>query len=297
MKHTIQKNTDRYAIVGLLIGCVLFGLGSLIVAHLNSIGAFAMAFWRLFISIFIFLGLAVVFGQNLPKNNKAIGLALASGAALGIDLALWHESIYAVGPGISTLLNGLQIFFLAFISFMWFGERQTKMQLLSLALASFGVGLIASLEFSHNQMALWGFVSGILSGACLAISMAFVRCTHEVANVPIFMMMALVGAGGAIVLLPLMMIFDGGKILPATLGEIGWIMVYAAVMQCMAWGLIAYCIPKIALSLTGLLLLSEPVAALLIDYFWLHKTIAPIQWLGAFLVMFAIYLGSLRIKK
>ena len=94
-----------------------------------------------------------------------------------------------------------------------------------------------------------------------------------------------------------MLIFDVGQILPKTLSEIGWILVYGVVMQCMAWGLIAYSIPKIALSLTGLLLLSEPVAALLIDYFWLDKPIAAIQWLGAALVMIAIYLGSFKPKR
>lgn len=284
--------TDKLSMMGLVIGCVLFGLGSLIVAHVDNVGAYAMAFWRLVVSTVIFVMLALIFCQHFPTNAKAIRLALLSGVALGLDLALWHESIYAVGPGISTLLNSLQIFFLAFIAFIWFGEKQTKIQLLSLVLASFGVALIASPEFAHNSSAFWGFISGILSGAFLAVSMSFVRKTHEVASVPIFPMMSLVGVGGAVSLMPLMLIFDMGKIMPSTLTEWGWILVYGAVMQCMAWGLIAYSIPKIALSLTGLLLLSEPVVALLIDYFWLHKPINIMQWGGAFLVMFAIYLGS-----
>ena len=61
-------------------------------------------------------------------------------------------------------------------------------------------------------------------------------------------------------------------------------------------GLIAYAIPLLSLSLTGLLLLSEPVAALLIDYFWLDKPINAVQWGGAALTLLAIYLGSLKTK-
>lgn len=281
---------------GLLVGCILFGLGSLIVAHIETVGAYAMAFWRLLISTGVFLVLAKIFGQHFPTNKKAIGFALISGAALGFDLALWHESIYAIGPGISTLLNSLQIFFLAFIAFLWFGERQTKMQLLSLVMASVGVALIASPEFAHNDAALWGFVSGIASGAFLAISMAYIRRTHEVVRVPILPMMTTVGAGGALTMLPMMLLWNWEQIMPTTMSEWGWVFVYGTVMQCMAWGLIAYSIPKLALSLTGLLLLSEPVAALLIDYFWLHKAISGLQWGGAFLVMFAIYLGSLKAR-
>nr|WP_245640004.1 DMT family transporter [Moraxella oblonga] len=286
--------TNLFSMIGLVVGCVLFGLGSLIVAHVDGVGAYAMAFWRLLVSTFIFLGLTVIFGQKFPHSRQAVFLALISGGALGLDLGLWHESIHAVGPGISTLLNSLQIFFLALIGFLWFGEKQTKLQLLSLALASIGVAFIASPEFAHNSSALWGFVSGILSGAFLAVSMSFVRRTHEVAEVAIFPMMTLVGVGGTVSLMPLMLMFNQGQILPTTLTAWGWILVYGAVMQCMAWGLIAYSIPKIALSLTGLLLLTEPVATLLIDYFWLNKSITRGQWGGAFLVLLAIYLGSLK---
>lgn len=297
MTIIIKNKGNLLSMFGLFIGCILFGLGSLIVAHVDGVGAFAMAFWRLLISAIIFLVLAKFFQQKFPTNKKAKILAGLSGAALAIDLSLWHESIYAVGPGISTLLNSLQIFFLALIAFAWFGEKQSKIQLLSLVLAMIGVAMIASPEFVRNVTAPWGFISGVASGAFLALSMVFVRCTHEVTKVEIFPMMTLVGVGGALALLPMMLIWNWGQIIPATMSEWGWIVVYGAIMQCLAWGLIAYSIPKLALSLTGLLLLTEPVAALLIDYFWLQKVIDGMQWGGALLVMFAIYLGSFGVKK
>lgn len=290
------KNQPSLPMIGLLFGCIIFGMGSLIVAHL-PIGAFAMSFWRLAVSSLIFLVLAIVFRQKFPATTPALIFALLSGAALGLDLALWHESIYAVGPGISTLLNSLQIFFLAFIGFAFFNEKQNRLQIISLLLAIFGVALIASPEFSQNLKAGWGFVSGIVSGACLAISMTWVRQTHKCEEVQIFPLMALVGVGGAMAVSPLMLIFDAGKILPTTLEQIGWILVYGSVMQCLAWGVIAYSIPRLSLALTGLLLLSEPVAALLIDYFWLSKSISTTQWIGALVTMLAIYLGSVRPNK
>ena len=60
--------------------------------------------------------------------------------------------------------------------------------------------------------------------------------------------------------------------------------------------MIAYAIPLLSFSLTGLLLLSEPVAALLIDYFWLDKPINALQWSGAVLTLTAIYLGRANEK-
>ncbi len=291
-----MNNSQQVAIIGLLIGCILFGLGSVVVVHVG-LGAYAMAFWRLFVSSFIFIALSLIFKQSFPKSRPALIFALLSGVALGVDLGLWHESIYAVGPGISTLLNSLQIFFLALIGFVFFKEKQSPLQLISLVLAIIGVAMIGSPEFHHNNQATFGFVTGIVSGACLAISMTWVRHVQKFESVAILPLMSLVGIGGSLVLLPLMLIFNQGQILPTSLSQIGWILVYGIVMQCMAWGIIAYSIPKLSLALTGLLLLSEPVAALVIDYFWLDKPINLIQWSGAMLTMTAIYLGSVGSKK
>ncbi len=291
----MAETSSRSASIGMTIGCIIFGLGSLIVAHVD-IGGWAMSFWRLAVSGIIFALLAKLTGQRFPRSKRAIVFGLLSGVFLGLDLALWHESIYAVGPGISTLLNSLQIFFLAAIGFLYFNERQSILQLLSLCLAMLGVAMIGSPEFAHNSEATWGFVAGIVSGAMLAASMTFIRKTHDTEPTPIFVLMQLVSIGGVLAMIVPMFLFDSGHIMPTTLSELGWILVYGAIMQCLAWGLIAYSIPKLSLALTGLLLLTEPIAALLIDYSWLDKPINTLQWSGALLTMFAIYLGSLKPK-
>lgn len=296
-----QKSASNLAMFGLLIGCIVFGMGSIIVAKVD-VGAYAIAFWRLLVAGIIFFALMKIYQQKLPNSKQAKQFGLMSGGFLGFDLALWHESIYAVGPGISTLLNSLQIFFLALIGFLWFAEKQTKLQMLSLFLAIIGVAMIASPEFAHNKQATWGFVSGIISGAMLAGSMVYIRKAHQAEqqaiarDVQIFPMMLLVSIGGCLALILPMFAFDMGKILPKNLADLGWVIVYGAVMQCFAWGLIAYSIPRLSLAITGLLLLSEPVVALLIDYFILNKSIVLLQWLGAGLTMLAIYLGSVKGK-
>lgn len=287
--------SDSYAAPLLVVGCVVFGLGSLIVKFV-PIGSYAIAFWRLLISTGVFWLLARFFRQKLPKSRKAVQYSLLSGVFLAFDLSLWHESIHAVGPGISTLLNSLQIFFLSAIGFFFFQERLSSLQILSLILAVCGVALIASPEFGHNSHAVWGFVSGIVSGGMLALSMVFVRKTHEVEHVALFPMMMILSFGGALSLIAPALIFDSHALYPTGWRDISLVVIYGVVMQCFAWALIAYAIPLLSLSLTGLLLLSEPVAALLIDYFWLDKQIDALQWSGAALTLAAIYLGSLKSK-
>lgn len=287
--------------LGLVIGGVIFGLGSIVVATVQ-VGAYAIAFWRLLVAAVIFFFLMKYARQHLPKSTRARNFALVSGGLLAFDLAFWHESIYAVGPGISTLLNSLQIFFLALLGYLWFGEHQSRLQLFSLVLAVIGVAMIASPEFAHNTQATWGFVMGIASGAMLAGSMVFIRKTHQAEqekigqDVAIFPMMLLLSLGGMLALIVPMLMFNADSLFPHSMREVGLILIYGAVMQCIAWGLIAYSIPKLSLAVTGLLLLSEPLAALGIDYFILYKLINGLQWLGAGVTMVAIYLGSLKAK-
>lgn len=298
-KNNTPNQNNRAAMLGLVVGCVVFGLGSIIVAKV-AVGAYAIAFWRLLVAGAIFLVLLKLSNQTLPSSPKARWAASLSGVLLAFDLAFWHESIYAVGPGISTLLNSLQIFFLAFIGFVWFGEKQSKLQLTSLVLAIIGVMMIASREFDSNQQATMGFVMGIASGMMLAGSMSLIRVAHHIEKrhtgrqIDIFALMLLLSIGGVVSLILPMLVFDRGALYPTTWQDMGLILVYGAVMQCFAWGLIAYSIPRLTLALTGLLLLCEPVAALVIDYFWLLKPINSLQWLGAALTMLAIYLGSLK---
>lgn len=285
----------RYAAPLLIVGCVIFGLGSLIVKFV-PLGAYAIAFWRLAVSAVVFWLLSRYFGQRLPKSRKGLNAALMSGGFLAFDLALWHESIYAVGPGIATLLNSLQIFFLSAVGVLFFRERLSGLQIFSLMMAVAGVALIASPEFGHNGEALWGFASGLVSGAMLALSMVYLRQAQQTDQTPLFPLMMVVSAAGALILVPFALWFDAGALYPETWRDVGLVLVYGVVMQCFAWGLIAYALPLLSLSLTGLLLLSEPVAALFIDYFLLGKPINGLQWGGAALTLLAIYLGSLKGK-
>ncbi|WP_037586923.1 DMT family transporter [Stenoxybacter acetivorans] len=287
---------QKYAPHSLIIGCVVFGLGSLIVKFVD-VGAFAIAFWRLVIAGSVFWLLMRYYAQKLPENTKARRFALLSGVFLGFDLAFWHESIYAVGPGISTLLNSLQIFFLAAIAWFFFGERQSRLQKISLLIAFVGVVLIAEPELKHNINGGYGIFIGLVSGAMLAASMACIRQVYIAESTALFPLMFLVSLGGSLVLLLPSLLLNSSNFFPSSLSDWGWVIVYGVVMQCFAWGLIAYSIPLISLTITGLLLLSEPIAALVIDYFLLHKSITAWQWLGAIITLFAIYLGSQQTKK
>ena len=106
-----------YAAPMLVVGCVLFGLGSLIVKFV-PVGGYAIAFWRLLLPLY-FLVLNEIKRQRFLKAESD-DVCRISRHLFSFDLSFWHESVYAVGPGISTLLNSLQIFFWPQLAiFLW----------------------------------------------------------------------------------------------------------------------------------------------------------------------------------
>lgn len=121
-----------------------------------------------------------------------------------------------------------------------------------------------------------------------------VKKVHQEEPTALFPLMQIISLSGALVLIVPSILFNAENLYPTTWQDWGLVVIYGSVMQCVAWGMIAYSIPMLYLGLTGLLLLSEPVAALLIDYFYLHKSINVWQWGGAGLTLLAIYLGSVK---
>ena len=211
----LMKKQSNIASFLLVFGCILFGLGSLIVKFV-PVGAYAIAFWRLLIASGIFYFLMKLKRQHFPKSKKALFFAALSGVFLAFDLAFWHESIYAVGPGISTLLNSLQIFCLAAIGFVFFAECQSKLQILSLFLAIVGVALISVEELQHNIDGIYGIVIGLISAVMLAGSMVMVKKVHQEEQTALFPLMLIISLTGALVLLVPSLIFNSNNLYPTT---------------------------------------------------------------------------------
>jgi drug/metabolite transporter (DMT)-like permease len=64
--------------------------------------------------------------------------------------------------------------------------------------------------------------------------------------------------------------------------------------QSIGWILIANALPKIRASLSGLILLLQPALAFIWDVLFFHRPTTWINWTGVFIVLVAIYLGTVK---
>lgn len=277
----------------LAIGCMVAGFGSLIVATVHM-PSYAIASWRLLIATLIF-GIVIIWkGIPFPRLRSTYFFAVLAGIFGASDLMLWHDSIRTIGPGIATLLNSLQVLCLAVIGVFFFAERLNRWQVVSCILAVLGIALVATPEFKLNEHALFGVLTGLISALVFALAMVCIRKAHDYEPLHVLAMMFIMTVSGLIWILPFAYVQSGSYVLPEGLADWLRILVYGAVMQCLAWSAISGAIAHVPLALTGLLMLLQPVTSLLFDVCLLDKSIQVEQMLGAGLSLFSIYIGSVR---
>ncbi len=287
-----QQSLFKLILCGILLGC-----GTIIIKLIDS-NALAAAFWRLFFAAMV-LGVGLLVCRvPLKVSPKRLLNASLAGFFLALDLFLWHESILSIGPGIATILNSIQVFIMAGFSFVLYGQRLGPFFIGQLLLAFVGVVLLTGHEFEHNQAAVYGVITGLLSGLAFALSMLFTsKMQINTSRSGLWISLYYLSLVGALSLLPFALGFGFELTIPDVNTLVG-LLIYAVVIHIFGWILLSDSIRHVPLSLTGLVMLLEPTVALLLDVVVLDKTILLMQWLGAFITITAIYLGTLsRAKK
>lgn len=292
----MSTNNNR-ALLELTFGGLMLSLSALTVAF-AQIGAGGAGFYRmLFASILFFMLLKA---RRTPVMLKAFKAQLYTGLAgvfLAIDLALWHQSIYIVGPGIGSILTNCQVFFMTFLGFYLLKEKPSANFLVSITLAFVGLYLLLMPEMS-SALGMKGVIYGVLSGLAYAVCVYFLKVNTQLPDGggdKIAQMLNL-SLWAALVLLGYAL--ANGESLAINDGQT-WLMlvIYGVLVQFVGWLLVNRSIGAISLGLAGLILLLEPVITYFIDIAFLGKANSTLQVCGALLTIVAVYIGSIRPPK
>lgn len=286
-------NNNR-AIVELTIGGLMLSLSALAVAFAD-IGAGGAGFYRmLFASILFFLLLKIRKSPIWLKSIKAHLYTALAGVFLAVDLVLWHQSIYIVGPGIGSILTNCQVFFMTILGIYLLNEKVSIYFLTSIALAFVGLYLLLMPEMT-SDIGVKGVAYGILSGLVYAICVYFLKLTSQLPDTggdKIAQMLNL-SLWAALVLLVYALatresleIVNGQTLL--------MLIIYGVLVQFVGWLLVNRAIGALSLGLAGLILLLEPVITYAIDIAFLGKASSTMQVGGALLTIVAVYVGSLK---
>jgi drug/metabolite transporter (DMT)-like permease len=228
------------------------------------------------------------------RSGLALVALLAAGLLFAADLAVWHRSIWYVGPGLATLLGNFQVFVLAIVGIVFFHEKARWELMLAIPMAFVGLGLIVGFDWrSLDTEYRWGIFFGLATAlfySAYILSLRRARAASPQGSIASdLMIVSLVsagclyvgsGVGGAGIALP-----DPGA---------AWMLAaYALVAQVVGWLLISGSLPHVPASRVGLILLLQPTLAFIWDVLIFARAFGARETVGAALAIAAIGLGSL----
>lgn len=227
------------------------------------------------------LATALLFVIVLIFNRPAfyifsVGLigCLLAGVINGFGSLLYYMALYRLPASVGQLLYSLYPFFVA----IWLAlDRQppSRLTLIRIALATAAVLLLTNI--SEKSIDLTGVLMMIGAALLYALHLPInQRVLYEVPapTVTFYTLLAM-----SMVVVPAYLLFD--RSLPATPAP--WLPVLGLTLATFLSRLSLFLgVKRIGGMQTALLGLAELLVTILFSYFWLHESLTPLQWLGAF---------------
>jgi drug/metabolite transporter (DMT)-like permease len=265
---------------------------SAVLIKLADTGTASAAFYRCLLALPLLAVLTTLEQRKRgPRPLRSRLWAGLAGVFLAVDLVLWNHAIADVGAGIATLLGNLQVVFVTVAAWLLFRERPGRGFFLALPVVLAGIVLVSGLaDHARGVHSVAGIEYGLGTSIAYAAFLLILRqasaaTPHVAAPLAEATLGATVGAAA------LGLIFGGWQ-LDIGWHAFGWLLLLALTSGTAGWLLITSSLPRLPASLSSLLLLLQPVAAILLAAVVLSEHPTPLQLAGAVLVCGGILVAT-----
>jgi drug/metabolite transporter (DMT)-like permease len=232
-----------------------------------------------------------------PLPSRAVWLAMIAGVFFAGDLLSWHHAVDAVGAGLATVLGNLQVIVVGLVAWLVFKERPPRQMLLALPVVLAGVvlisGVIGTGAYGPNPML--GVGLGIFTGMSYAGYLLVIRRGSNDLRRPAGPV-AISTASTALVAIVFGSIFGGLDPVPALPSHF-WLILVGITSQSIGYLIISISLPRLPAALTSVILLSQPVATVILAYFLVNETPSIAQLAGVALVVGGIGIATMPIGR
>ncbi|MGI8407251.1 MAG: DMT family transporter, partial [Actinomycetota bacterium] len=227
-----------------------------------------------------------------PLPRRPLLLAWTAGIFFAVDLVLWHNAIAAVGAGLATVLGNLQVLIVGFVAWALLSERPHRGLFAAVPIVLVGVTLISGLfggdAFGEDPLA--GVIYGALTSVAYAVFILVLRegskDLRRVAG-PLFHATAVAALAAAI-----FGWITGELQAPETWASHGWLAALALAAQVAGWLLISVSLPRLPAAVTSVILLLQPVGAMILARLVLSEVPSMVQFAGAMLILVGVIIAT-----
>jgi drug/metabolite transporter (DMT)-like permease len=276
--------TDRPALAGAL-GALVIAFSAILV-RLAEVSPSTAAFFRCLYALPVLGALAWIDWKRYgPRSRRDRLLALGAGVAFAANLTFWHHSIEAVGAGLATVLGNVQVVLVGLMAWAVLGERPATRSIASIPLVFLGVVLISGVigAGAYGDDPGLGVMYGMLTALCYALFLLVLRQGNSDLRRP---------AG------PLFDATLSGAVFSAlggiATGDIewapgpesqAWLVLLALSSQVLGWLLISVSLPRLPALVTSILLMLQPVGAVILGAVLLSEAPSAVQLAGVAVVL------------
>lgn len=248
------------------------------------------AFYRVFLGG-LFLCIPTLLSKKRYKiSAKEFWLISLCGLSFAADLFFWHRAIVYIGPGLATIIGNFQVFILASIGIIFWGERFKRRFFFSIPLAILGLFLLVGIGWAEFSL---DYKIGLLYSILVAMSYSvFILVLRNIqsGDKPFYVTLMLISFATALFLLPCFPL-EGISFGVGGMKSFLCLLCLGLLSQAIGWSIIAAAMPKIPASLVGLILLLQPSLSFVWDILFFNRPTDIFGFFGFILTISAIYLG------
>ena len=229
--------------------------------------------------------------------SRAIWLAVIAGVFFAGDLLSWHHAVDAVGAGLATVLGNLQVLVVGLVAWVVFKERPPRPVLLALPIVLVGTvlisGVIGTGAYGANPplgVALGAFTALMYAGYLLVIRRGSDDLRRPAGPV------AISTASTAVVAIVVGSLLGELDPMPAWPSH-GWLVLVGITSQSIGYLIISISLPRLPASLVSIILLTQPVATVVLARFLLDEQPSVEQLLGVALVVGGIAVATIPVGR
>ncbi len=287
------------------IGYIIFGAAMVsftsVLVELANVGPTVSAFYRMLFGGIILLGITIIKSDRLWFGIKSLAIPFVCALLFSMDLFFWHRSINFVGPGLATILGNMQVFFVATLAVIFLKEKLGWRLLVAIPFAVVGLFMIVRTGWGERGGAVeMGVLYGLLTALTYALYILTLRKSQSAGYklrfslIPNMMWISLMSAA----ILGLTVVIEpGAHFSIPDLQTWSALIGLGIVGQVLGWVFISKGLPQVNASVAGLALLLQPALAFGWDILFFDRPTTTLEYVGAAIVLAAIYLGATKTKK
>ena len=230
-----------------------------------------------------------------PMPRSSTRLAIFAGLLFAADLIFWHHTIDLVGAGLATVLGNLQVVFVAVAAWLLFGERPSARTLIALPIVLSGVVFIAGVlggEAYGSDPALGVVLGGITAVSYGSYLIVIRHVNRRRAAEPVA-----VSTTSTMLVALVVGLFLGSLDFTPGLEATFWLVLLGVTAQAAGYLFISLSLPRLPAVVTSIILLAQPVLAVIFAIILLNETPSPGQLLGVVLVIGGIALATVPLDR